>query len=384
MAITLTKNQQKAVDIAFDHFKKRQETIIAGYAGTGKSTSVRFLLEKLENELGVFEDDVMFSAFTGKACQVLTNKGCRAMTLHKLLYKVKVDKYGDISFELKDHLPYKLVVIDECSMAPLSMIEELRTFNIPIVFLGDPGQLPTINKEDDNHLLEHPDIFLTEVLRQALDSPIILLSMKIRKGESIDDFNYDEAKVIHRNQLTEEDLKNANMILVGTNKMRQKINKAMRAFYGKKGIIDEGEKLICTQNYWEDLIEVSLTNGTVGNFSHWRESSKSYFKGSLKVPTIVGEFTSEFGLKKTIHLDKKFITEEVSCLTQRQKAHIKPRLLCPREFTYAYAITGHKAQGSEWDNVIVFEEDFPYGADHVKWLYTCVTRAKKKVILVRG
>lgn len=381
---TLTPMQQKAINICLKNFQKNKTTVIAGYAGTGKSTIVRFLIDKLVKNGLIKESEIIFSAFTGKAAQVLTNKDCPALTLHKLMYEAKVDDWGEVTFELKEELPYKLVVVDECSMVPIDMVDELKSFGIPLVFLGDPGQLPPIQEDSANKLLDHPDIFLTEVLRQALDSPIIRLSMKIRNGEFIGDFNYPEAKVITKKELTAEDLRSADMILVGTNNARKRINKAMRAFLKKTGVIDEGEKLICTQNYWDALIETSLTNGTVGTLHKWTDSEKTYFKGSLRIKTFRGEFITEGGLQKTIHIDKRFLIDEVSSMTFRQEMKIKPRINQPLKLTYAYAITGHKAQGSEWDNVIVFEEDFPYGEDHTKWLYTCVTRARKKVIIVRG
>jgi exodeoxyribonuclease-5 len=56
----------------------------------------------------------------------------------------------------------------------------------------------------------------------------------------------------------------------------------------------------------------------------------------------------------------------------------------PYEFTYGYAITGHKAQGSQWSKVVVYEEGFPFvKEEHARWLYTCITRAQEKLVLLR-
>lgn len=382
----LTDAQKKAIDLAYEHFVNGKDTIIAGYAGTGKSTLVRFLIQRLQKDFDLPDKDITYSAFTGKASQVLTNKGCSAITLHKMLYEPIIDRNtGEVFFELKDELPYKLIIVDECSMAPLQMVQELQSFGIPTVYLGDPGQLPPVQKDADNHLLDHPDIFLTEVLRQALGSPIIRLSMKIRNDEDITGFNFPEARVLTKSQLTPKDLTEADMILVGTNKMRQKTNYAMRKMLGKNGLFDDKEKVICTVNYWEEVIDRSLTNGTVGWITNPVYTSKYFAKRpKTNVQLIRGVFTSETGLRKVVEIDKQFLDSELSQLTARQKADIKPRASQPKEFSYAYAITGHKAQGSEWDNVVILEEDFPYGPDHKRWLYTCVTRAKKKVTLVRG
>lgn len=380
--IVLTKAQQKAVDISFNNFKSGKNTVIAGYAGTGKSTLVSFLIEKIAKELNVH--NYTFAAFTGKAAQVLTNKGNPAMTLHKLMYDPHEDPWGNIVFELKADLPYELVIVDECSMLPMDMLQDLYSFEVPLVFLGDPGQLPPFEKENENHLLDHPDIFLTEVLRQALDSPIIRLSMKIRNHEPIDDFNFPEAKVVNKMGITTKEILDADMIIVGTNNMRKSVNRAVRKLLGKEGLFSEEEKLICTKNYWEkDNIENSLTNGTVGFLRNTKEGFiQPYSKLKTKFDVLEGSFTSESGLKKFVKLDKVFLKDEEPMFTFEQRKYMNRKNL-PKEFTYAYAITGHKSQGSEWDKVVIFEEPFPYGEDHVKWLYTCVTRAKKSVILVR-
>jgi exodeoxyribonuclease-5 len=166
--------------------------------------------------------------------------------------------------------------------------------------------------------------------------------------------------------------------------MRKSVNRAVRKLLGKEGLFSEEEKLICTKNYWEkDNIENSLTNGTVGFLRNTKEGFiQPYSKLKTKFDVLEGSFTSESGLKKFVKLDKVFLKDEEPMFTFEQRKYMNRKNL-PKEFTYAYAITGHKSQGSEWDKVVIFEEPFPYGEDHVKWLYTCVTRAKKSVILVR-
>lgn len=382
----LTDKQKEAIEIAYSNFIKGKDTIIAGYAGTGKSTLVKELILKIKQKQGLYDREITYAAYTGKAAQVLTNKDCPAVTLHKLLYNAKFQKDGTVSFELKDELDYRLIVIDECSMVPINMYYELKSFDIPVIWLGDPGQLPPIQESANNHLLDHPDIFLTEVLRQAQDSGIIRLSMLIREGKDYSHFDSPEATVIGKYDLKSEDLKDADMILVASNRMRQQVNKAMRAMLGRtKYLVAEGEKVICTQNYWEkDNIEKSLTNGSVGFLTKPKLQEMSLGKRKpFEFKVISTKFTSEYGLEKSIPIDKKFLETEESTLSPAQKVRFKDQTL-PREFTYAYAITGHKSQGSEWDKVIVMEENWPLGEDHIKWLYTCVTRARKRLILVRS
>ena len=117
----LTKGQAEGLRVAVERYtNKLPYTCIAGFAGSGKSTIVQFIIEAL----GIHEDDVVYATFTGKASLVLRNKGCHnAMTLHRLLYIPKVDSDGEVEFEPRETLeqPYKLIVVDEASMVSLEI-----------------------------------------------------------------------------------------------------------------------------------------------------------------------------------------------------------------------------------------------------------------------
>ena len=87
-------------------------------------------------------------------------------------------------------------------------------------------------------------------------------------------------------------------------------------------------------------------------------------------------------------MDYQMLKEGKPFLTPEQSYQIyrRPDLknLEPVDFNYGYAITGHRAQGSEWDKVLVFEEKFPFDKEeHARWLYTAATRASEKLVLVR-
>ena len=175
----LTEKQEKGLETILTRYNLGLKyTTISGYAGTGKSTLVKFAIAAL----GVREDRVAYATFTGKAAEVLRKKGnTGACTLHKLLYDHFPKPGGGFIRKPKTSLDYDVVVVDEVSMAPKSMIDMLLSHRVYVIFLGDPFQLPQINKDESHDILENAHIFLDEVMRQAAESEIIQISMKIRK-----------------------------------------------------------------------------------------------------------------------------------------------------------------------------------------------------------
>ena len=180
--ITLTKKQSDAIKIMSTKFGNKDPiTVIAGYAGSGKTSIINYFIEN--NDL---MDKTRFVTFTGKASLVLRNKGLPATTIHKLIYDAfKNKRTGKFYFRKKATLDpsIKLLVVDEVSMVPANLLRDLMSFEIPIIALGDPGQLEPIG--EDNGLLKNPDFFLDEIHRQAKDNSIIRLSMMVRQGKPL-------------------------------------------------------------------------------------------------------------------------------------------------------------------------------------------------------
>ena len=396
----LTEKQQEGLNIAIERFKNKEKyTVIAGYAGTGKSTLVKFIIAALA-QYGIDPNkDVVFTSFTGKATQVLQKKGNKNVsTLHKLLYESYPRKDGTFVRMPVRFISYKVVVVDECSMVPKELLKLLATHDVYILCLGDPGQLPPINKDEDNHLLDNPHIFLDEVMRQAAESEIIQLSMKIRNGEPIPFAQGKEVQVIKMSDLNTGMLQWADQVLCATNATRVALNNQMRELLGRGDTPEDGDKIICLRNYWDNVAENSgnpLINGAIGYINNSFESFHQV-PGFIDIkkhhfPVLMGDFVSDSGDKYDgLTMDKEMILTGTPTLDkydsykvcQARKGLYKH--LVPMEFTYGYAITGHKSQGSEWDKVLVIEEKFPFGKeDHQRWLYTCVTRAAKKLVLVR-
>ena len=388
----LTRKQEEALNIAVARFRNKEHyTVISGYAGSGKTTLVKYIIAALQ----VPESQVCYATFTGKAAQVLMQKGNKNIsTLHKLLYDSIRKPDGNFMHVPKIRIEYSVIVADECSMIPKSMVNLLLKHQCYVLFLGDPFQLPPVNPDDTNDLLTHPHIFLDEILRQNQENEIIRISMDIREGKSLDDFDGKDVKVYPRRALVDGMYNWADQILVATNNTRIAINKEMRQKAGFGEEPEEGDKLIVLKNNWEIISdnEEPLVNGTIGYLG---DGYKTFFRypyyinGGGTVDLYEGVFTSESGGRfGSLTMDYKLLTEGEKGLDWKTEYALSknPKFAhrIPLELTYGYAVTVHKAQGSSWPNVLVLEEKFPFSKEeHARWLYTAVTRASSKLVLIR-
>lgn len=390
----LTKRQEEGLKIALEKYKNHERyVVISGYAGSGKTTLVKFIIDALDVE----EDKVAFASFTGKAAEVLRKKGNKnAMTLHRLLYDSIPRPGGGFYRKPKLTLDYSIIVVDECSMVPKSMVDMLNRHKAFIIYLGDPGQLPQIDKNETHDLLTKPDVFLDEIMRQAQESEIIRLTMKIRNEEPIEFAKGNEVMVIPKKELVTGHLLWADNIICATNTVRHNVNAQMRELLGYSGELQAGEKIIFKRNYWETCNEDgdALVNGTIGTVENVFDSFVNiprFIKNDRhQIPIKMAEFTPECGKSfGTIDLDKDFLLSENPCVDWRvayQIGKMRARLgdILPKQATYGYALTCHASQGSEWEKVLVLEEQFPFDRkEHARWLYTACTRASEKLVLLR-
>lgn len=279
-------------------------------------------------------------------------------------------------------------------MIPKSLLSLLLSYkNLYIICLGDPFQLPVINKEEDNLLLNKPHIFLDEVMRQAQESEIIRLTMDIRKGKKIFPMRGRDVIIVKKKDFNTGMMRWADQMICSTNLTRKILNKEMRKLQNREGEPQDGDKIICLKNYWDilsdDKIVAPLINGTTGVIQKINSSYKRKFPSWIPESYIeildCNFMTDSNAIFKDLKLDKNMIVTEENSLSQKSLYRLsKPKTnhLIPMEFTYGYAITCHKAQGSEWKNVLAIEEDFPYNKEeHDKLLYTCATRATEKLVL---
>lgn len=381
----LTKKQEEGLKIAIARYRAHEKyTVIAGYAGTGKSTLVRFIIEALN----VPEDRICYATFTGKAAEVLRKKGNKnACTLHKLLYESYPKRDGGFWHRPRISISYSIVVVDEVSMAPKELMTLLFSHHCHVICLGDPFQLPPINKNDDNHLLDNPHIFLDEVMRQAQDSAIIRLTMAIRNNELIANITGEEIKILPQKELNTGMLTWADQILVATNEKRINLNNQIRTLLQRGDAPEDGDKVVCLRNYWDvcDNEGSPLVNGTIGILNDSFATSRHVPRENLQFSVTMGDFLTDTGVYSSLEMDTQMILTGEKCCDWKTAYRLEKKMagIVPLEFTYGYAITCHKAQGSEWGKVLVIEEKFPFKAEeHARWLYTACTRASEKLVLV--
>ena len=391
----LTKKQEEGLKIAVDRYKNREAwTCIAGYAGTGKSTLIKFIISALDVNP---EEEVCYVAFTGKAATVLQQKGCpNAITAHKLLYKAQPMPNGTYRFIPKTSLDdYKVIVVDEVSMLPKEMWNLLLSHGVYVLATGDPGQLPPVDPESNNGVLEKPHVFLDEIMRQAQDSEIIRLSMWVREGKPLAQFPCanEQVKIIKPEEIISGMYDWADQILCATNDKRIDINNYVRQErgFGKEPSI--GDKVISLNNHWDYFSNQgvwALTNGSIGTITNYYKDP--YYPPKYIYPETLTYMYTDIELEdgdgfRGTPIDYKGLITGKQTLSGRQAFLLNKKKTepdAPFYFAYAYAITCHKAQGSEWDKVLVFEEGFPYPVeDHKRWLYTAATRAREKLVIVR-
>ena len=278
-------------------------------------------------------------------------------------------------------------------MLPLELWLLLLQHKVHILACGDPFQLPPINKDSDNHVLDKPHIFLDEIMRQAEESEIIRLTMDIRNHKPIDYFKGSEVQIVPEDEVVEGMYTWADQIITATNRKRAEINSYMRAAAGRGDTPEVGDKIIACRNCWDitdSLGNTALVNGTIGYIQSMKEINKNYPLWNFPTVKLLQSqiLTPDGELFDEVMIDYKALVEGKKALTSQQeyllakRAPLKPFM--PIEFNYGYAITCHRAQGSEWDKVLVFEENFPFDKEeHARWLYTACTRPSQKLVLVR-
>lgn len=349
--------------------RRPQEFRFFGYAGTGKTTTIA---ASMENS-GL---SVAYVAFTGKAASVMRRNGINAQTLHSLIYQ-RVDDdpiTNQPRFERakREHVVhYDLIVLDECSMIGTKIADDLLSFGVPVLAIGDPAQLPPVKDGAGMGYFTSgkPDVMLTEIHRQAAGNPILQLATTARNGGILKYGNYGDSRVMFSGDIDPDELWEADQVLVGTNATRVRLNKRARNHYG---MVDPtpmfGDKIICTRN----SPKYNIFNGEMFTVIRCEETSAAWLSMDvvrLEDPTKT--IISDIQVHRTMFVPDG---EQRGDSTLGQSGR----------FDYGYAITAHKAQGSQWDNLIVIDESRLFRDQADKWLYTAVTRAAKTITVGKG
>lgn len=434
--IVLSDLQAAAIRLVVDWFKNgtgsQQVARIFGYAGSGKTTIVRHVISELG--LDITERDptgaapsggVLFAAFTGKAALVMTRKGTPASTIHSLIYRVseataaEIEKVKQDIAEIKAKLPAMpagerlleesrlrslelrlqdihkprfvlndqslvreaaLIVLDEVSMVGDEMARDLLAFGKPILVLGDPGQLPPIKGEGAFTQCE-PDVMLTEIHRQAGESAIIRLATLARQGLPIPYGEHDAfVWKMPRTAVTPHQMLRGGQVICGRNATRIQLNLAMKVAAGFPGPYPtgQGEKIICLKN----RNDLGVVNGMFLTLEDVREEDEVTLSAAITTEDgdrIGGERS---GKAERLRIYKGHFDDHIAPDEQRsQRDHWRKKSLI--ECVWGWAITAHKAQGSSWKNIIVFDDGLGRTAeDRARWLYTAITRAETGLVLL--
>lgn len=359
--VTLVPEQGAAVDAFMAWFTNAPRHVganfvIQGFAGTGKTTLAREIALRVRD---MTRQTPLFCAYTGKAARVLGQKsGFPASTIDGLRYRNVWDPAANDWRKVPhgDNKEAPLILADECSMISERYRADLLTLGPPVLFLGDPFQLPPVGSA----LVDwHPNCMLTEIHRQARDNPIYAASLMIRESR------VGEAKkllgTVHHRDVTEDLAGSVDQILCGTHATRKAANAWCRR---RRGVVDgdwvphSGEKVICKRN----SREFGICNGDIFEVIKARATMSG---GVLLTVNIRGCVVG-------VHADGRLFRGE-----DIQRGDMSDAI----PFDWAYALTVASAQGSEWDSVMLRDDWNPEKADYKNWLYTGVTRAKEKMVL---
>lgn len=391
--VILNEQQEQIKNEAVHWFKHESSQLfeISGLAGTGKSVLIASILY----ELGLNSNEVAAMSYTGQAAIVMRTKGFPlAKSIHSTLYElVEVPENSDIlaakfgatgikyEFRLKAFLDpaIRLFFIDEAYMVPDYMVKDIKSFGKKIIVCGDSHQLPPIGGKP-GFLTGYGVHRLTQLMRQAENDPIVYLAMRAMQGLPIHEGMYgNNVLVINDDEFVPQMIGFANAIVCGTNRTKDTLNKYVRQVAGFNSDLPRfGERVICKNNNWQCVQDgIALANGLCGTVVSQPDASSYngktfdiHFKPDLantvfyNVPVNYEYFTGDYETRqdmKSMH-GRKYSVGEL--------------------FEYAYALTTHVSQGSEYNNMIYIEE-FMRPQIQNQLNYTGITRAKHGLIYMK-
>jgi len=350
----LTQEQRNAIAKTLDWYNNssRQILTVGGYAGTGKTTIAKKILQGFGKNV-----KVAVVAFTGKAVAVLRRKGLTtAQTLHSLIYeRTGDDAQGRPVFRRLKHLPYDIVLVDEASQISAEMHRDIKSFGVRILYIGDHGQLEPIG--EDPGLMSNPDITLEEPHRFARQSDLWKFSEKLRNGMSV--FPHYESSEVTIASATDfwQAAIEADVAIVGFNKTRHRTNQIIREHRGFNGLLPtEGERVICLRN----SRNYGVYNGLTATINRVRRTA-----GDLHYIDIEDDVGNRW--KNLASFTRQYGQNSMAGELRMRRDNF---LL----FDFGYTLTCHKSQGSEWDDVAV-KEEIASTWDPSRWRYTAWTRA---------
>jgi exodeoxyribonuclease-5 len=375
--IALDETQKQAYEKIIDWVKnptiEKKTLTLGGFAGTGKST----LIKHVESYLKAIGLTHAVVALTGKAVSVLCSKGIKeARTCHSLIYtldeKAKVN--GKLKFQKKQRIDERLLIVDEASMIDSSIDDDLNSYpQLRILYVGDHGQLEPIG--ENPNLMKNPDLRLEVPHRQALSSNILQFAHAIRENKPIRYGKCPGVEVATPQRFWDVFADPQwDQIIVGFNKTRHWVNKRIRENRGHFGRTpDPGEKVIILNNN----SELGLFNGMILTVDEAYRDGNGFIIANLSDPSKTSKISK---WRKVATIEDQYGNNKLDLKGWVANAVINQGAML---VDYAYSITCHKAQGSQWDNVLVMEEVHPDWTPS-RWSYTAITRAASKIVYCKN
>ena len=308
----------------------------------------------LINYLTKFYPNFGVCAYTGKAANVLRKKGIHsATTIHSRIYKPFFDN-GVVYFDLTDDPNCDGFIVDEASMVSSDIYEDIKSFDMPMIYVGDHGQLEPIDSKFN--LMENPRFRLEEIHRNA--GPIARFAEHLRSGFNPRSFKEEGDQVVFVPKITDTLLLSVDQVICAFNKTRCETNNRIRKALGHTGVLNVGERVMCLKN-----------NRMHGLFNGMQGTVVNLYRGPRGRKLMDFEFDG-FIYSGIPYEETQFGREKYNFKYTGQDS--------PNPFDYAYCITAHKSQGDEWENVLVIEQRTDNWC-HRRWSYTSASRSKIKL-----
>ncbi len=349
MSVILTEEQKNVVRQIVKGVKNGNQQIqsLGGYAGTGKTTITATLHQ--------FFPNFATCAFTGKAASVMRSKGmAQAATIHSTIYFPQKDEDGKTHFypKPKSMLGVEGFLVDEASMVGKEEHNVMESYGLPIIFIGDHGQLEPVGS--DINVMKNPMFKLEKIHRNA--GEIAFFAEHIRNGGDVRRFKAEsKVQIAEASDATDDIITNTDQIICAFNAFRVGVNNNIRRLAGRGNDPEEGDRIICLRNNKAD---------GVFNGMHATVYEVDAKRRKITIDTDDGErkwelpyWPDQFGQESTV----KDVDYQINL------------------FDYGYCITAHKSQGSEWGNIVVYEQVCKKW-DHARWAYTAASRAKNGLI----
>ncbi len=442
---SFTEEQRKITQHLSDYIlsiSTRNIFLLKGYAGTGKTS----LISALVNSLSSVNKKPSLLAPTGRAAKVLSKYSKKsASTIHRKIYWINSNKNGNTYIKLKENTHTNTIfIVDEASMIPessdkgfgnRSLLDDLIQYvydgiGCKLILIGDTAQLPPVNLEispalsedflSQNYSKEILSFSLSEVVRQEKSSTILLNATSLRKQITDHHFNLpnfivneDVIRIESGDELQESLEDNYNksgltntIVLCRSNKRANIYNQQIRSrIRYLEEEISTGDLLMVVRNnyFWlgdknkselianGDIIEVlsvnKINNKYGFKFAHITIRLVD-FSEQKELDVLVMLDTVKLETSSLPYEDYQKLYQEIS--KEYKGADAKKKIkenkyLNALQVKFSYSITCHKSQGGQWENVFVdlgyFKKEM-LDLSFLRWLYTAITRASKKLYLI--